>query len=237
MTKKELERVYFDRLAALCPDLSGTTVESDEAPDFICKGSDRIIGVEVTRLFQNGGAGQPTPMAVFAFREQIVARAKEIYSGVGTELVRVGVLFEDIVLTDREAAARKLADHVVRLSRARPGDFVVSSDDEVSLSPEFALIRVIRGDGLWSVSEAQMASRLSPEILQEFIGAKSSLVPSYRTKAGEAWLLLVLDRYPLPGSFTVPESSLRSIYATPFDRVYLLLSMEQVLHRLSLTRL
>lgn len=236
MMKKDLERVYYDQFVALCPELSGLAVHSSEAPDFICTGAGRTIGVEIMRLYQPSSKDSPSPMAVYSFREQIMSRAKEIYLGLGVEPVHVGVLFDDVMLTDRDAIARKLADQVARLVRARPGDFVANSDDEVSLFPEFALVRVIRGDGLWTVSEAQMAPHLTSAMLQTVVDAKSTLDPSYRARTRETWLLLVLDRFPLAGSFKVQDEALQATYTAPFDRVYLLLSIERAVHRLDLVR-
>ena len=236
MNKKDIEGLYFERFRERCLDLTGATVVPCEAPDFICCASDRNIGVEITRLFHGIDSGKFAPIAVHAFREKIIERSCRLYDAAGGEKVAIGVLFEDVSLKDHEAVARKLADLIGRFAHGMADDILITAEDDPSLSPEFLQIRIVHGSGHWTVSEVQVAPRLTPDLMQVTIHAKSSLEPTYRSKVDETWLLIVLDRYPLAGSLSVTDESLRATYTTPFDRVYLFLSMERELHRLEVSR-
>lgn len=234
MTKKEQEQTYLTRFMESCRELDGATTAASESPDFISTVGKRSIGIEVTRLFHDDRFGKHEPRAVYSFREKIVERAKQLHASIRADEVHVGVLFEDYEIQDREVAALKLAKLIGAAAASRRGDFILVSDDLPELLPEFQIIRICRGAGSWMVTESQRAPQLTARDIQAALDEKSLLVPEYRTKAVECWLLLVLDRYPLAGSFSVPESTLSATYRTKFDRAYLLLSMECVSHRLQL---
>lgn len=235
VTKKEVERVYLDRFIEATGELRGANIIESESPDFLCTVAGRTIGLEVTRLFHDQRFGKHAPRAVHTFREQIVERARQLYMGTGRGGVHVGVPFEDCEIKDPEAAARKLAEFIAASVVDRADDFLASADEDSRLLPEFLQIRVNQGQGLWAVTEAQRAPHLTREILQSAVDSKAPCVEEYRRKADECWLVLVLDRYPLAGSFSVQENALTANFHTGFDRVDLLLSMERLSHRLKVS--
>jgi len=58
MTKDELETVYLRGLARSLPGFPEGEVSKSENPDFLVRGADHLLGIELTRLFQRPAPGQ-----------------------------------------------------------------------------------------------------------------------------------------------------------------------------------
>ena len=56
-TRKELERLFFNILKQQVSDFPEGDVVEGESPDFVIRGLEGTLGVEVTRLFKRSGEG------------------------------------------------------------------------------------------------------------------------------------------------------------------------------------
>ncbi len=58
--KKARERYYLNRLAETCPDFPSGAIEPCESPDFLIRGRDRTLGIELEGYVrEQGSKGSP----------------------------------------------------------------------------------------------------------------------------------------------------------------------------------
>ena len=73
INKKQYERGYFDLLQQRVADFPVGAVTHDDSPDFRVESTERVVGIEVTRMLE------PEARHEQSERELIVERAREVY--------------------------------------------------------------------------------------------------------------------------------------------------------------
>lgn len=109
--KKNLERLYLDRVRDLLTGFPVGAIDECERPDFLVNTADCVIGIEITELHRANDS-QPVPMqGREAVRNQIVQRAKALYDGKSATPIDCSVHLKDLSYrrTDIEPLAAKIA--------------------------------------------------------------------------------------------------------------------------------
>jgi hypothetical protein len=226
---KTAERRYFEIARAACPELPpGEPVES-ESPDFVLQTAPCRVGVEVTKLFQRAPSRGFSRREVEAFRQKVVQQAQRLHEKTGRPAVDVQVWFsarEGVSLGVAEAA-RAIAE-LVR-ANARPGMPVTSlRQGDANAELPSGISEVTLALPLWNRPRAWLAGAagetllLERQHLEDVIAHKNALIPRYRLKADEVWLLIACDMFPSSASLVVPDALAGWAFAFDFKRVLVL---------------
>lgn len=198
--KKDREKYLLERFLYEMK-MHGSIGDASEPPDFEVTFEDRRIGVEVTEVFQQNQSPQASLRAVESLSNRILRRAKQEYERLGGHPVQVSVLFfngPDLRSIQRDAASLALADLVHRLHYSEDGlatwDNNYKSDQDLNI---FAHVRCFRVPNKsmthWCTSSAGWAATLEESQIVERVSAKNIILPKYRSKFAENWLLVALD--------------------------------------------
>jgi hypothetical protein len=229
VTKKDLERAYVGlarRWYAAFP-LGALEEGKPPAPDFLtAPGS---FGVEVTQLFQPPLDSRFPPRQIESFREGVIRRAEEIYSGSGSPPVGVNAYFSvhPVEKRPREQLAQVFAEFVCG---SYPDNGKVlnfrESDPGSTLPPGFGAVSVappLPGRSpRWFAGHVGETKLLTYDLIAERITAKNPLVGGYRACVSTVWLLIVIDIFPFSSSFSVPADVDTWHFDHEFDQVLLL---------------
>jgi len=79
LASKQNERVFLDLLIGSAPELVGREIIEWESPDFLLRGGDGAIGVEVTESTLQARAGAGLAHEQSALRERVVTLAQRYY--------------------------------------------------------------------------------------------------------------------------------------------------------------
>jgi hypothetical protein len=92
-------------------------LEEREAPDFIVRVEDKVVGIEVTRLFISNDRNGSSLQAQESISLGIVARARKLYESAGGPPAHVSVHFayRDLRGIERDHLASSLAAFVLNL--------------------------------------------------------------------------------------------------------------------------
>jgi len=87
-------------------------------------------------------------------------------------------------------------------------------------------------DALWGIPDGGTIPRFTPEQLQRRIEDKNLLVPIYRQKANEVWLLIVYG-FTVSSWYQRTDEVLSEKYSSQFDQIFLFDIFRQNVDRLS----
>jgi hypothetical protein len=224
--KKQAERFFLERFL----DASGMAaeiVDDREKPDFVIRYEDRLVGVEVTRMYvahdKNGSLAQ----AQESISDRIVFRARQLYEASGAQPAHVSVCFaprHELRQLRRDAVARSLAAlvgdmNLVEWKRLnwRPGAGGLLSG---VISFVHALGVPTRDMAHWSVARAGWVAPVTVEALQARIDDKAKRLPGYRNEIPEHWLLIYADGMKPSQLFEVRADFEPGKVVSPFTRTY-----------------
>lgn len=201
--------------------------EEREAPDFLVRMEDRLVGIEVTEIFISHDPAKAM-QAQESISDRIVARACQRYYECGGRPAHVSVCFNpgaDLRRLNRDEIAEALALVVLGFSLT-PWQRSDYRPDEVS-APLLDYIAFIHTLGVpsrdmahWAVARAGWAAPLTEQVLRDRIAEKARRLPSYRSVVPENWLLLVADRTRPSQLFDLDaDLDVRSV-KTPFERAF-----------------
>jgi hypothetical protein len=116
LTKKETELKYLEMARASSPIIPRGEVQCGENPDLRIQTSRGLLGLEMTRLYQDALPGEGrTPMCERGLRHRTVREAMWSYEKKGGPPVTVEVFFSSgIDLSRRKSAAKQLTEFVFR---------------------------------------------------------------------------------------------------------------------------
>jgi hypothetical protein len=243
MTKKDIETLYFGRFRSLLADFPQGTIIPTEEPDFLVRGYESTIGVELTELHRETPAGIVPPQASEAMRHRVVARAQEIYAAKGLPPVYCTVFMNDdhIKRDEVETLAAAVADIVLRNFPA-PNSSREESYKWTSRSyfPEIVKsVAVHRLDAItknfFSCPGATWVPTLSSADINRALASKESKCSTYRTRCDEVWLLINMDIGSMSTWFEFDSTTLAVPFKTSFDRVFIMRHFGGELRELSLS--
>lgn len=230
MASKRIERAYLEVARSMYSDFPNGEISDSESPDFLISGTGSQLGIEVRQLFQRTSGSEFTPRQVESFRVDTIRRAEKLYYKEGGAPVDVCAYWS------HRPVGRQRADQIVRAlaafvrSNYKPAVPVRLFQEGIALPPGLAVINLARPlpgiERRWFAGGVGSPEVLTRDTLEKVIAEKEALVPSYRSKVAQVWLLLTCDLFPFSASFSVPDQIQDWKFDFSFDRV-LLISREQ----------
>lgn len=227
MRKKQRERFLLERFLDAA-ELHAEIVEEREAPDFLIRHEDRLIGVEVTELYVTECANLGPLQAQESISARIAARAHKLYRESGAHPAHVSICFGpacDLRGLNRERTATLLSSFVQDLNLAvwqrvdwRPE--ALNGPLPLEISFLHALGVPSQDMAHWSVARAGWVAPLTENNLYPRIVDKAKRLPSYRAITSENWLLVVADRTKPSQLFDLGMNLNASAIASPFSRTF-----------------
>jgi hypothetical protein len=217
---KEQERRAVDDLRRLDPAFPTGAIEPGEAPDFIVRGDDGCVGIEVCEYFRTERPLGSHPKEQESLTHQVTTRATALAIERGLPACWSVVSFADgvrLLKRDVEPTAEAI---VTAMERAQgtfirnDGDLPVCIDDIV-VHPLAA-----KHEPFVSSIGTAWAAPLVDDELTRIVRGKEEKLAAYRTRCDTVWLLIVVDGFQL-SSMTERPTALSPI-ATSFDRVLVL---------------
>jgi hypothetical protein len=201
---------------------SGIITHADK-PDFRIRAGNKIIGVEVRRLFIS-----PDGPAIESTQESIFDEACHEAERLNLPPAAVTLFFNlrrPLHIADR----RRITDAVVQVvadNMPADGDWA-QLDHRPGQPPEVDLIQIDRqcrrevgrwrADFEFSVIESNVS-----DIVQKAITEKAARLPTYLKACDECWLLLVADSFKASGNLKFDEAGQKHTLLSPFTRTYAL---------------
>jgi hypothetical protein len=215
--------------------LSAEIIHSDrEAPDFILRVDDRLVGLEVTEVFITNDGGPIQPKARESIGRQVAELARLRYEQLGGRPVHVTIgltLGGELRDLNRSEAAEKLARFLLALN-PQPEQYITWEPSYVKdpLPPEVHYLHILGvstwGMAHWYVPQSGWVAPLREELLQFAIDEKTPKLPKYRLAAPECWLLLASEGWSASQLFDALAEIRCDTIHSPFDRTYFFSAFE-----------
>jgi hypothetical protein len=230
---REIECVYFNSFRYFEPDARIGPFTRAESPDFRIAADNRVIGVEITRLFKPEGRQD-----IESSQDRILEAACH---GAQTRCLPPAyvTLFFNLCVPLDGAARGRIADAGVGVvaEHMPPEGESVELDMRPGQPPEVDLIIVNRvhchAPGRWEWFESGAIERNVTCLIQAAITEKTAKLCAYLECCTECWLLLVADSFRASGNSAFENNHRAHLFASPFGRTYVLDFGRGKLHRLS----
>jgi hypothetical protein len=228
-TRKELERLFFNILKQQVSDFPEGDVVEGESPDFVIRGLEGTLGVEVTRLFKRSGEGQQSLKAQESEKRMIVDMARKLHEKRGMPILHVSVLFGSsgpFNKSKRKLLSEQLAN-AIQACMPTPESWCRidhTFEDDCPFPVEVASVRIANFSSLkrnhWSVGEAGWVQEDFVGELQKAIDEKHSELSEYLSRCSTCWLLIVADGSGPSSFFDPSDNTKRHTYSSRFPRTY-----------------
>lgn len=228
VVKKRHERFVLEQFLKAANFQVEIVDDRSEAPDFIVKFGNELVGIEITELFVTDGSDARNLQAQESLAHRIVSNAKRLYEFSGAQHAHVSVHFApraDLRSLNRNETAAALAAFV-RAQTLAVGQRVQWHQDYVrNVLPE--IITYVQTLGVperrmahWTVPNAGWRVPLTETVLQASVDEKAALLPTYARRAPTNWLLLVADGGKPSQFFDGPSTEVASAISSPFARTF-----------------
>ena len=242
LSQKAEEEHFARRLVAnlgLGPVLNVETPHL--APDILLRLPDRIVALEVTRIFRPTAEGNVPRQAQENYRRALLDAATKEWERRAGPHIEVLALFNDYVPISKSQIFGLAERLCIVVERELPGvngwrriEFDWDRRDDF-LPEQLTSIRVIlpafHHRSYWNAGDAGFLSPLSATEIQRVIDAKATT--DYAVKSAESWLLIVADSHHLSSSFDMSEEAIRHSYDSRFERIFLLDTFPNRVYELS----
>lgn len=218
-----IERRFFDHFHAHYPLPSGV-LEYDDKPDvrIIGKGGQRILGVEITRLYKVGGDDPTSEQAQRGMRRAVIGEAERIYLSRGGRKICLNVTFNAqypiLGKQDVRKTAEGLAEYAKKISVHRG---MYYEYNPIEALPELSYLYHDGGEyplSRWMNPQPYDTPTLLVERVKEVVTQKSEKVREY-TSCAAYWLLIVIDFMDVSQDQGIDWPLGESIGKTPFERI------------------
>lgn len=226
--KKQRERFLLEQFFRAA-NLQGDIVDDNsEAPDFIVRVNDGLVGIELTELFVTDGAAANNLQAPEALAQRIVSNAQRLYASSGAQYANVSVLFHpraDLRKLNRDEVAATLCGFV-KAQALKVWQRVEWHQDYCStlLSEAITYVRMLGvlepSMAHWTVPAAGWVVPMTETVLQASINEKATLLPRYTERVEKNWLLLIAGGTKPSQFFDAPSSAVASAVFSPFARTF-----------------
>jgi hypothetical protein len=204
-------------------------IRQGEAPDFGIQIGNRDIGLEITEIFLPAEQGQTALRERESITSCIVNSAKRDYERRGHPPLYVSVAFfsgPDIRRVRRDHTARALADLVSELPKSLDGHISWSNKfdgpDELNIVAFISILPVPENSlAHWNVAQAGWVAPQAEGLIRLSILAKNNILPTYKRKYGENWLLVTIDGRDPSQFFDLQKLSSPLVVPHDFDKAYL----------------
>jgi hypothetical protein len=215
---RQMEWKYFRSFQYFLPEIQSCDVEHNGIPDFRLF-ADRVIGVELTRLFKPE-ARQDLESTQERILEEVCQLAQE------RQVPDAHVaLFFNLSGPLRHAARSQIAHAVVRVvAEQMPAEGELLRIERALGQPrEVDLITVSRrSPPRWSWLECAKIEGDVVCVVQQAIDGKANKLSSYLKFCSECWLLLVADSFRSSANLPFANSCQSHVFRSPFARTYVL---------------
>ena len=230
---RQMECEYFRSFRYFEPVIESGTITHDDSPDFRADFENRIVGVEIMRLFR-----PESRRAIESTQERILEEACRIAQDQNLPAAHVTLFFNlrgPLDTAARGRVARAVVD-VVAGRMPHVGESVAL--EGVPGQPrQVDLILVNRvhcgSRERWTWMEAGTIDGNTISVVQNAITQKSGRLPSYLERCDECWLLLVADSFRTSGRLAFDDCCTSHVFESPFARTYVLDFGRGLLHRLT----
>lgn len=198
--QKEREKYLLERfLQAL--NIPADIHSEGESPDFGIVVEQRKIGVEITELFHSEVPGRASLQAIDTLANRILRRARQEYVRLGGPLLHVTVTFfsgPDLRFIRRDDAAIALANLVLSLSKTQGihtkwrNDYEQESDLDIFAYVQCFLVPA-PSMAHWNIGDAGWVAPLTINQIKARVDAKNLLLPGYKKRFDEIWLVVTLE--------------------------------------------
>lgn len=236
--QKEIEKKHLDLFKELYEQSYGKgfpkIIDNDrEDPDFLAQGTNGILGVEFTRLYNKGvqTINSHLPATQNGFREGIIKEAERYCKGGKVPPLKVVVFFKSIQLPIGAKNQRKsgmlLGKLVEKLGRR------CSSNTIIARKPRSRKLSFIQNVSVkpapWHRWNQHLITETNPSFiddLQDIISEKTEKYEEYRNNCQKCWLVIVVDRKNSAQQFKIDspfdQKTKTHKYMSKFDRVFYL---------------
>lgn len=226
--KKQHERFILGQFFNAA-NLRGEIVDDrSEAPDFIVKFGNELVGIEMTELFVSDGSNAANLQTQESLAQRIVLNAQRLYVASGARPAHVSVHFAprvDLRSVNRDEIAAALCA-LVKTQAPEVDQLVQWHQDYVgNVLPEaITYVQMLgvpeRRMAHWTVPNAGWVVPMTQTVLQASVDEKATLLPRYAQRVATNWLLLVSDG-PRPSQlFDDPSAPVASAISSPFARTF-----------------
>jgi hypothetical protein len=226
--KKALERYFIETLKRNLSDFPSGKIVDCESPDFLLQTSDRVIGVEVTRLYGMDNESSVAPQLVENEHENVVMTAQSIAESNGLPPLMVDVYFDHkelITKSDRKLISEQLLAIVSHnIPELNKRTSIENNGQPFPAQVKAISIRRPRPlkSHLWQTAGGGIVNENFADQLQREIDKKNLKISEYRKRCDDCWLLVVAD-WTGPSAFFGISDEMRNIkYKALFNRVYFL---------------
>lgn len=219
--KHEMECTYFKSFRYFERDIQSADVVRAESPDFCVKVGDRVIGVEITKMYK----GLPD---IESTQDRILDHACWEAERMGPPPAHVTLFFNLRRPINDWRSRRRIGDAVARVvaSNMPPDGESIDLERRPEQPTEVDLILVNRrychAPGRWEWLAAGAVEKDVVDVIGERITAKAKKFSTYRDACDECWLLLVADSFRNSGKLEFGERCLSHVFTSPFTRTYIL---------------
>ncbi|MFN7985138.1 MAG: hypothetical protein U0Q11_25125 [Vicinamibacterales bacterium] len=226
MPNKGIERWYLEQLRKSLPDFPVGDVDADESPDFLIRGADGVIGVELTVYHRPPPVGQKPHQEQQSLKDAVVNRASRLHQEMGGPALYVTVFFHEPISFNKRNAqlvAEALVEAVAKT--CLPSSFEEGSRDVQwdHLPPGVVAISVhasIDGnDQLWSANAGGWVASVAAEDIEGVLQAKQTMLAPARTKCRRVWLVIVNDKFSRAAPVELSHDASQTAYDHEFDRL------------------
>lgn len=209
--------------------LQGDIIDDrSEAPDFIVKLGQNLVGIEITELFVTGGGKVQNLQAQESLAQRIVAKAHLLYRSAGAQHAHVSVHFAphaDLRNLNRDSVAVALSDFVRAQALAVGQRVQWYQDYDADVLPDVVTYVQMLGvpePGMahWTVPRAGWVAPMTESVLQTSIDEKAALLPNYVKRVATNWLVLAADGGKPSQFFEPPSAAVASAISSPFTRTF-----------------
>lgn len=216
MASKQLERVYVEGFLNAFPMFE--LVKEHEAPDFVMRDANGLIGMELVQVFVDAASGGSTTKKRESMRQRTLTELACRYYAIGGRPLKVTATTPTSTLGDLDSLARRL----VAQGPARPWTtkrMRLGSDGTV-----LHLTSLPASAGQyqnWSCASNAVGwvKQSCEDSLLSAILAKAAKLPSYRRAVDRVALLLVADSTQASGMISLSRNDVGSV-VEGFDAVY-----------------
>ncbi|MCR9096076.1 MAG: hypothetical protein NXI30_17770 [bacterium] len=234
-TTKSVEAADFALFRERLSSFPVGPVDHVDRPDFRVRSSDRLIGIELSRIFVQGEQSTLLPQAAENISRQICYEACVAGEHLGLPPLQVAVSFRNLVPLNRarrQILAKEIAQSVScglpdsgerrTLRRAQPGgEALPEFVNSIFISNQPGRVR-----NHWHEPSSGWVQVRAIGLLQEAISSKSPKINGYLESVDECWLVLVADDLRASGMIQPDPATLSHEYESPFARTHFLNTMK-----------
>lgn len=229
---KILEYSHLMHFKDIFPDFPDGDICIGEKPDFIVHNKDclKTIGIEHTQIFKPDQSSKTTLKAQDELGKKIAQKARCLYLENHNLPLMVAISpMPDIEIkkSDIEEIAKKVVN-VIESTNIKVSETIClhpTANNSNIFPKEIGRLYIStpknQKEGLWKWSGSGWYIELSPKLIQDEIGKKEDKLAIYKLKCEIEWLLLVADDSRNPSFLDISDSSIKHIYKTKFDRVFI----------------